>query len=56
MQLQTARSAFLSFRANMMNQNKVIVGNEGRNLNERKRFVEQLFYPSFSAETEFKQF
>lgn len=29
----------------MNNPNKVIVGNEVRDLNERKRFIEELFHP-----------
>jgi len=38
-----ARSAYLTFRASKMNNGKVIVGNELKDANQRKKFVEQLF-------------
>ena len=41
--MQMARSAYLTFRASKMNNGKVIVGNELKAANERKKFVEELF-------------
>lgn len=38
-----ARSAYLTFRASKMNNGKVIVGNELKAANQRKKFVEELF-------------
>jgi len=43
LQLQMARSAYLTFKASKMNNGKVIVGNELKDANQRKKFVEQLF-------------
>ena len=38
-----ARSAYLAYRANMLNNRKIIVGNDMKDYQERQKFIEQLF-------------
>ena len=38
-----ARSAYLAYRANLLNNRKIIVGNDMKDYQERQKFIEQLF-------------
>ena len=49
LQLQMARSAYLAYRANMLNNRKIIVGNDMKDYQERQKFIEQLFQVTSGA-------
>ena len=45
-----ARSAYLAYRAQQFNQNKIVVGfQECKDVRERKKFVEKIFQDSLAA-------